>query len=244
MNLIYSQNLRVGGLKPISRTGPSDTNDPQVDSMSNTDSSHRRAWIWNKYSSASQQIFSLHLFSASKRFIWDRWIFQIYRKTEQQNRGPRTSKTTCRSTGISCSLLVSSTLFCCALTSPQPSFYATCTNHRLQQLRLEREYHFHHNELFSCNSHTRLFSPNQTLCTQKTLPVIHWIVATYLESVYYWKFKVKLPNIKFWPKPQPTRRYRDSQSGLAMWGKSRVRTSATKSNNGSQQVGFTPYSAI
>ena len=86
MNLIYSQNLRVGGLKPISRTGPSDTNDPQVYSMSNTDSSHRRAWIWNKYSSASQQIFSLHLFSASKRFKWDRWIFQIYRTTEQNTK--------------------------------------------------------------------------------------------------------------------------------------------------------------
>ena len=86
MNLIYSQNLRVGGLKPISRTGPSDTNHPQVYSMSNTDSSHRRAWIWNKYSSASQQIFSLHLFSASKRFKWDRWIFQIYRTTEQNTK--------------------------------------------------------------------------------------------------------------------------------------------------------------
>ena len=65
-------------------------------------------------------------------------IVVYFRSIEQQNRRARTSKTTCRSTGISCSLLVSSTLFCCALTSPQPSFYATCTNHRLQQLRLER----------------------------------------------------------------------------------------------------------
>ena len=55
-----------------------------------------------------------------------------------------------------------------------------------------------------------------SLCPPKiyqTLPVIHWIATTYFSQIHSpCNFEVSLPNIKFWPKPQPTRRYRDTQS--------------------------------